>query len=352
MRSAAVAAIVLLGASASGQDAYNAGITISHGEKYFAVGNSAHAIWLHRLTDGKLVRKLAYPNRGLGGFLTKPAFSPDDRYLSAGSVAPDGGVNPVWELGTGRIVAQISIWADQETPFQMGLVGFSPQGGLVLGATYGLFGMSGEVVAFDRKSATIRFLSRAGFQEQAISAISPTEPLVISVSGQQFDAWSPSSSGPNRWKSSFLGDLPEETAYLAFSGDGQVLGFAGDGWVAAYDPRKLPTSGIIQDTGRKIDNQVPVRRSAVVPDFVVRSLCLNHTGTQAFIGARDGRIAVFNLRTRQLIKTWKAAPEPIKSLAVTKNGKLLLAYDLERIRYFELPSGRLIRTVKSGAPRP
>lgn len=352
MKRHAWASFLWLTATALGQDAYNAGIAISHHEKYFAVGNSSHAIWLHRLSDGKLLRKLAYPKLDLGGFLTKPGFSTDDRYLTAGSVAPDGGVNPVWEVATGKLATQLAVWADPESPYQMGLVGFAPKGDLVLGATYGLFGMSGEVVAFERKTGRIRYLSRSGFQEQSISAISPIEPLVISVSGQQLEAWSPTRAATSRWQSSFLGEIPPETAYLAFSGNGQVLGFAGDGWTATFDPRKLPTSGVVMDTGKKIDNRVSVLKSDVIPNFLVRSLCLNHTGSRAFVGARDGRIAVFDTRDRKLVRSWKAASEPIKGLAVTRNGKLLLAYDLERIRYFELPSGRLLRTVKSGSARP
>jgi WD40 repeat protein len=143
----------------------------------------------------------------------------------------------------------------------------------------------------------------------------------------------------NSWPTSF----PNEVAYATFSGDGNVLVVAGDGWCGALDWRKLPTSGVIVDTGKGIDRTYVVPKSEVVPNFVVRSVGTDAKGRLAYLGARDGRIARFNLKSGKVEKVWQAFPDPVKGLAVSKEGQLL-SYDLAKIKIWSR-DGEFLKTI-------
>ena len=74
------------------QDAYNAGIALSPDEKTFAIGNASREVRLVRFSDGRVLRSFRCAD---AQFLTKPAFSPDGKYLTAAGVSAgiDGGLH-------------------------------------------------------------------------------------------------------------------------------------------------------------------------------------------------------------------------------------------------------------------
>ncbi len=152
--------------------------------------------------------------------------------------------------------------------------------------------------------------------------------------GNTLDRWDPVRLTNNDW-GMWPVATPTGIQYSSFSGDGNVLMMAGDGWVASIDHRRVPKEG-------QIEIYEP-SQTTKVSAFVVRSLAASHNGKEAFIGARDGRIVRFDLASKKAIRTWKAFAKPVKGLAVSRDGSKLYATDLETIQIWNLRTGGLIR---------
>ena len=93
-------------------------------------------------------------------------------------------------------------------------------------------------------------------------------------------------------------DRPKGVSHMSFPRDGHVLAMAGDGWVATVDHRDLLKAGEWK--------AYRPRRTSSVKDFVIRNLCLSANGRAAFIGARDGRIAQFDIKSGKCVRTSEA----------------------------------------------
>ncbi|MBA3726224.1 MAG: WD40 repeat domain-containing protein [Armatimonadetes bacterium] len=349
MRKLSTLIFVCTAAIARAQDAYEAGITLSPDEKYFAVGNASTEIRLFRVSNGKFVRRFRCPSHNVGdGFFTKPAFSPNGTYLTAGNLGPDGGVNPIWRVSDGKVVARVALWAAKDSPSAMNVVGFSGDGKFVLGS---LYGEHDQMLAHTVATWRHAYFVHNWKTRSTAAAICPKGSLVASVNseiGLRF--WDPESEPAKKWEGWPVRE-PEGIRYMAFSGDGNVLVFAGDGWCARLDPRLFPKGGVIMDTGRRVDNTVRPKKTVVVPSFIVRSVCASGSGKEAFLGGRDGRIARFDLATGKLLRIWKGFKDPVKGLALTRNGKTLLAYNLSEVRYWNAVTGKLRGKVTAGPVR-
>ncbi len=118
------------------QTAYNGGLALSPDGRTLAASDCSDTVRLYRVADGRLVRGFSAPNYNFPGLFVQPAFSPNGKYLTAGNLAPDGGLNPVWRVSTGRVVAELAVWEDVHSPEAMSVIGFSGDGKYVLGALY------------------------------------------------------------------------------------------------------------------------------------------------------------------------------------------------------------------------
>ncbi len=315
--------------SALAQDAYEAGITLSPDEKYVAVGSAKPGVKLYRLRDGKLIRTLYEKNSGDYNWFTKPAFSLDGKLLTAGNINPDDGVNPIWQVSNGKVLAKMGLYSNPTTADPCSIIRFTGDDKYIVGLVYGT---RSEYIAWYRKTLRHAFLQPESYpDERSISAISPVGSLIASI--RQDDgilSWTEFDGDLNvdlHWPVEF----PANAAYTTFSGDGKVLVAGGDGWCSALQLAKIPRNGIISDTEKGIDGTVKVKKSEVLKDFILRSICTNAQGTIAYLGARDGRIARFDLQTGRATKIWKAGTEPVKGLTLLRNGDLL-SFDLKTIR--------------------
>jgi len=342
---ALLAALVCCPHFAGAQDAYNAGIALSPDEKTFAVGNGGREIRLYRLSDGKLIRVFSGDKDDYDlYFLTKPSFSIDGNHLTAGNVGPDGGVNPIWRISDGRLVSKAALYGTPNGGLAGNPFAFSGDGKYAIGR---LYGMSRPVGTYAWKTREWR---HAFYQpkyteeyEYGVVAISPKGNLIAEVYDGNAEFWEFDGELRHRWEH-WPSQFPAEISYAVFSGDGNVLVVAGDGWCGSLDWRKLPTSGILVDTSKGIDRTYIVKKSEVVANFVVRSLGTDVKGTVAFLGSRGGRIARFNLSSGMIEKSWQAFPEPVKGLVMTKAGDLL-SYDLATVKVWSR-DGVLRKTIR------
>jgi WD40 repeat protein len=323
-------------ASAFAQDAYEAGITLSKDEKFFAVGNAGKSVKLYRTEDGKLVRTFAFPN----SFLTKPAFSPDGKLLTAGNVDPDSGFNPIWRIDDGKVVAKFGLYTGKDAAHPCNVVGFSGDGKLLLGQVH--WDAAGSLAWHTSPWAHAYYYPELRERGIGVSAVSPKGSLLVTMIDRNVEFYDPIRGYVDEWNRWSV-DWPEDVVYMTFSGDANVLVVGGDGWVGSLDWRVLPTEGVIIDTGRRIDNTHRVKKSEFIANFILRSVCSSFDGNEAFLGSRDGRIARVDLKTGKCTKIWQAFPDPVKGLVLTKSGTLL-SYDLARIKYWT-QDGELLRTV-------
>lgn len=336
MRRALLVLVVGATACTHAQNAYNGEITLSPDGRVLAVSDCSETVRLFRVSDGRLVRAFTAPNENFPGLFVQPAFSPDGKYLTVGNLAPDGGLNPVWRVTTGRVVAELAVWADAFVPSAMSVVGFSGDGRYVLGSR---FEFSGPQPLFAFQTSQWRLAFQSGHHstrednEPRIYAVSPKGTIVVSIRSV-LDFWDPLLLTNNEWGPWWVA-VPAGIEFSSFSGSGHVLMMAGDGWVAWHDNRHLPKEGPVQ-IGK-------LSQTAKVSAFVVRSLAASHNGKEAFIGARDGRIVRFDLASKKAIRTWKAFAKPVKGLAVSRDGSKLYATDLETIQIWNLRTGGLIR---------
>ncbi|MFO0769052.1 MAG: WD40 repeat domain-containing protein [Nitrospiraceae bacterium] len=330
------------------QDAYNAGIALSPNERFIAAGNGKEVVALIRLSDGK-VRHLSDQHVGLHGEnFTKPCFSPDGQLLTAGSLAPDGGINPIWRVSDGRCIARVGIIAGPHSATPLSVVGFSKDGNFLFGGLYGTEFYIVDLAVFDTRTWRVSYYLRGNDSVQssiaAVSAGACLTALWTDSRGLQF--WDPIGKSDERW-AGWPMRTPEGFSCLSFSGDGRKLVLAGDGWCAGLDPNQLPRTGVVYDGAKKIDNTYVLKKSEVKPNFRVRSLCVSHDGKSAFLGGLDGRILRFDLASGKCKTSWKAQSNPVKGLALTRNGRLLYVYDLSSIRCWDLQTMRLVRTFRS-----
>ncbi|MBC8063455.1 MAG: WD40 repeat domain-containing protein [Chlorobia bacterium] len=329
--------------AALAQDAYNAGISLSPDQKHFAVGNAGKEVHLYRLFDGKRVRTFRPDRVADAFFLTKPAFSMDGKFITAGNVGPDGGVNPVWRVSDGKPIAEVAMMTNVLGGYACNPVAFSGDGKYIIGQLYGYTGALGKL-AWTTRDWRHAYLQPQPPDTSGVVAISPKGNLIAEVHADgNADFWEFEGNLSDRW-TGWIVSLPKDVQYASFSGDGNVLVMAGDGWCAAHDWRNIPTEGVMIDTEKRIDRTVVVKKSDPVKDFVVRSVVANEQGNLAFIGSRDGRIARINLKTGRAEKVWEAFPSPVKGLALTKSGDLL-SYDLETVRVWS-HDGVLRKTIK------
>lgn len=331
-----VALCSLLTRYAFAQDGYQAGVTLSPNERMFAVGNCDDHVGLFRVRDGKRVRTFRSEER----FLTKPVFSPDGKYLTAGNLDPDAGVNPVWSAATGKVVARLAVWGDRDNSAPMGVLGFTGDGKYLLGVTQ--FGS--KLVAFRRPDWQLAFIRDTQNDSSPLAAVRPVGSVVISLPSREagFDVWDPLRKYESPWPDWPI-ERPKGVAYMSFSRDGHVLALAGDGWVGTVDHRDLPKAGEWK--------AYRPRKTSTVKDFVIRSLCLSANGRSAFIGARDGRIAQFDIKSGKCLRTWKAFNDPVKGLTLTRKGDLLFSYDLFVVRIWNVASGKLVREIRTDSQK-
>jgi WD40 repeat protein len=336
MRMALTLLVLGFAGFAVAQTTYNGGLALSPDGRTLAVSDCGDTVRLYRVADGRLVRGFSAPNDNFPGLFVQPAFSPNGRYLTAGNLAPDGGLNPVWRVSSGKVVAELAVWADATSPAAMSVIGFSGDGKYVLGSLYG-YGSQQVRVAFRTSQWQLAFLS------DSIESTVVSQRMIVSPSprgtflaclGNDLDRWHPLQL-TNEW-GVWPVSTPPGTEYSSFSGDGHVLMMAGDGWVASIDYRNLPKEG-------EIESYEP-RKTSTVPGFVVRSLAAKSNGKEAFIGSRDGRIVRFDLAANKAIRTWKAFTKPVKGLAVSRDGSKLFATDLETIQIWNLRTGALTRS--------
>lgn len=324
-------------APALAQDAYNAGISLSPDEKLIAVASGTNSVRLFRIADGKLIRTFTFEY----GYFTKPSFSADGKYLTAGNVSPDGGFNPVWRVKDGQCVAKIGLYSGPEGATQCDAIAFSGDGRYVIGGLYNMGSFDG-LLAWSIAPFRHQFFIPASYEPTRICAISPVGNMIARIldndqvqcddfDGKQAERW----FWPQVW--------PEGASYATFSKSGNVLVLAGDGWCASLDWRSLPKSGIITDTERGIDGRSKPRKSEIVKDFVIRSLAVDTAGQVAYLGSRDGRIAKFELKSGKVLMSWKAYAEPVKGLTVMKSGNLV-SFDLRELKLWT-PKGVFIKSI-------
>lgn len=306
------------------QDAYNHGITISPDGRHVAIGTCSPAVRLYRLSDGKLIRTYKDTQDPYqSGLFVKPTFSSDGKYMTAGSLSADGGVNPVWAVSTGKVLARLTYQESQLT-----VCSFAARGHTIFG-TFARYS-GGDLHTFSSptwKPKTVHIFDSKDTVGTFATSNNPDILVRISWDGGALQERSPDPKHKKQWENPKT-NWPNDIYKMAFSADGKTLVGAGDGWCAIAKNNKAPL------------------RTKTIPKFTTRSIGVSPTGTRVFLGSREGQIAQFNAKTGELSKLWRITTVPIYGLAVTKDGNRLLSYDGSHIEIWNLKTYTVIRKIR------
>ena len=326
-------------------------VAFSPDGRLLAGGGDDSVIKLWEVSTGKLM----YTFKGSWNGVLSIAFSPDGKYLASGS---RDGILRIWRVSTGKLLYAV------EEENEVTSVSFSPNGELLA---------SGVNYTIKLRDVSTGRLLRTftGHKHYTISiSFSPDGKYL--ASGSQDDTiklWDVSTG-------KLLYTLESGyTISISFSPDGKYLASAGVYTIRVWevstgklvhkleghnavrsisfspDGRLLASGGSIIEFW-DISKGKPIKKTFNYYTCDIRAVSFSPDGKFLASGSSDETIKLWEVPTGRLLKTLKGHEDGISSVSFSPDGKYLASGSWDNtIKLWEVPTGRLLKTLKGHEDR-
>ena len=320
-------------------------VAFSPDGRLLAGGGDDSVIKLWEVSTGKLM----YTFKGSWNGVLSIAFSPDGKYLASGS---RDGILRIWRVSTGKL-----LYAVEEENWVTS-VSFSPNGELLA---------SGVNYTIKLRDVSTGRLLRTftGHKHYTISiSFSPDGKYL--ASGSQDDTiklWDVSTG-------KLLYTLESGYISISFSPDGKYLASAGGYTIRVWevstgklvhkleghnavrsisfspDGRLLASGGSIIEFW-DISKGKPIKKTFNYYTCDIRAVSFSPDGKFLASGSSDETIKLWEVPTGRLLKTLKGHEDGISSISFSPDGKYLASGSWDNtIKLWEVPTGRLLKTIE------